>query len=317
VTSGASCRGAAFGLDVSSAIPLPGLRPPAPGGHPLSVAMGSEARIRERWSGSDDPPVWETVIDGRRHAMSQGRDGDHLLVWEGGASFHLSAGAGELLCAPARAGYPAWRRFMLDTVLWSTSLLAGYELMHASTVERGAGLVAIAGPSGSGKSALAIELSLRGARLFGDDILALAQGPGGVIGHPGPALANAPAGRLSGMPASWLGRRLARFPGEDWIELAPGAAQATPLAAVCILQHGPGSEHSLTPLTVSVRDLLPHTLGFRHLRHRLGARVELFARVAAEVPVYRLAAGLDASPATLADVVEPLLDPARDRAAAV
>jgi hypothetical protein len=56
-----------------------------------------------------------------------------------------------------------------------------------------------------------------------------------------------------------------------------------------------------------VLDLLPFTLGFPHLRGRLRQRFVLFARLAAEVPVYELSAPLDAAPASLADAAEPLV----------
>jgi hypothetical protein len=63
----------------------------------------------------------------------------------------------------------------------------------------------------------------------------------------------------------------------------------------------------LRPLRPTVLDLLPFTLGFPHLRGRLRQRFMLFARLAAEVPIYELSAPLDAPPRSLADLVEPLV----------
>lgn len=50
----------------------------------------------------------------------------------------------------------AAQRFLLDTVLWWTALARGFELLHASSVVLGDQLIAILGPTGAGKTSLAI-----------------------------------------------------------------------------------------------------------------------------------------------------------------
>jgi hypothetical protein len=162
----------AFALPLRSSFPLPGLAPTAAEPGALSLRLAPHSQIRRLWSGADGEPVWTTAIDGRPYAMTLGRGGDYLMAYGEEARFLLSADLRELRCTLARPGEPSWRRFLLDTVLWSVSLLRGVELLHASAVQSGAGVTAFAAFSGGGKTSVARELLLHGATLFADDIVA-------------------------------------------------------------------------------------------------------------------------------------------------
>jgi hypothetical protein len=239
--------------------------------------------------------------------MELGARGDYLMTYGDEAVFLLSADVRELRCAPAEHPGAAWQRFLLDTVLWSASLLSGIELLHASAVQGTAGVAAFAGFSGSGKTSLAVELVRRGGALFSDDILALPPRAGELQAHPGPALMNVPREPETCDGLADLGHVLAQFPGEDWVTVARAAAAPDRIAAVCLLGRGAGRTLALRRLQPTVLDLLPFTLGFPHLSGRMRQRFTLFAQVAAEIPIYELSAPPGAPPASLADLVEPLV----------
>jgi hypothetical protein len=294
----------AFALPLGSSFPLPGLAPAAAHPRALSLELASRSQIQRLWSDSDDEPVWITAIDGRPYTMRLGRAGDYLMTYGDDALFLLSPDFRELRCAPSRPLESGWRRFLLDTVLWSASLLRGVELMHASAVQGGPGVTAFAAFSGGGKTSLARELMRRGASLFTDDILALPPASGELRAHPGPALMNLP--RQNGGPDR-VGDVVGRFPEEDWVTVPRAAREPDRIAAVCLLRRRSGAALALRRLRPTVLDLLPFTLGFPHLRGRPRQRFVLFARLAADVPVYELSAPLDAPPRSLADLVEPIV----------
>jgi hypothetical protein len=296
----------AFGLPVRSYLRLPGLAPAAPRPGALTVGLASRAEIERLWSGPGDEPVWSTAIDGRPYTMELG-EGDYLMTYGDEAVFLLSAGVRELRCAPTEHRTAAWQRFLLDTVLWSASLLSGIELLHASAVQGAAGVAAFAGFSGDGKTSLARELVRRGGALFSDDILALPPVTSELRAHPGPALMNVPREGARSDRLGDLGPVLAHFPDEDWVTVARAAVEPNRIAAVCLLRRRSGATLALRRLQATVLDLLPFTLGFPHLSGRMRQRFTLFARLATETPIYELSAPPDAPPASLADLVEPLI----------
>ncbi|HZB30803.1 MAG TPA: hypothetical protein VE465_11625 [Streptosporangiaceae bacterium] len=304
----------AFGLPLKSSFLLPGLAPATAECQALFVQLALDFQIERLWSGADGEPVWTTAIDGRPYTMRLGREGDYLMTYGRDAVFLLSADLRELRCSPARPSEAGWRRFLLDTVLWSASLLRGVELMHASAVQGAKGVTAFAGFSGGGKTSLACEVMRRGASLFTDDIVALPPGDGDLCAHPGPALMNLP--RENGCHDR-IGDVIERFPDEDWVTVPGAARQPDRLAAVCLLRRRSGAALALRRLQPTVLDLLPFSLGFPHLRARLRQRFAVFARLAAEVPVYELSAPVHAPPQALADLIEPLvLGPDRHESAA-
>lgn len=172
--------------------------------------------------------------------MLEGPEGDILFDYGRRALFHLSADHRVLRCAPAGGTGCAWQRVLLDTILWTVSLLRGFELLHASAVETPAGIVAFVAVSGGGKTSLAAECLRRGAALFCDDILALDDPDGQVVGHPGPPLMNLP------LPLTVESLRQAEvidyFGDEKWVKLVvpPPRAQSRGCVEAC----APGSGKS-------------------------------------------------------------------------
>jgi hypothetical protein len=304
----------AFALPLRSSFPLPGLAPAPEEPDALSVQLASDADLECLWSGADGEPVWVTAIDGRRYTMAPGREGDYLMTYGRDARFLLSSDLRELRCSPARPTQAGWRRFLLDTVLWSASLLNGIELMHASAVRSEAGVTAFAAFSGGGKTSLAFELMRRGASFFADDILAFPPSGDELHAHPAPALMNLPRHNTG---HDRVGDVLGRFPAEDWVAVPGAAREPDRVTTVCLLRRRPAARLALRRLRPTVLDLLPFALAFPHLRARRRQRFMVFARLATEAPVYELSAPPDAPPGSLADLVEPLvLGPDRQERAA-
>jgi hypothetical protein len=306
----------AFGIALRSSLLLPGLRPGKPVAKAVRLSTAGYHEIDARWSGSMRNPAWETRIDGRPYGMEVGCAGDHLMRW-GHDVFHLSADGARLICTPSMGNERRWQRFLLDTVLWSVSLLAGFEQLHGSAVAGDRGVICVLGPSGAGKSSVAAELVRRGLPLFSDDILALHEEGRQLRAHPGPALMNLANNPTSGVAPADVGEPLADFGAETWVALPDSGMRPCGLAAICVLDRRRGNGSALEPLQPTVLDLMPYSLGFPHLQRRVRSRFRLVSRVAAEVPVFRLSAEPSAPPSRLADLVEPLARPVCVREPAV
>lgn len=295
-----SWRTRAFGLDIEGDFPLPGSSPSA-GSEAVRVRLEAveATRLESEWSGTSGSPVWETAIDGRPVSLLSGDRGDHLLRF-GQAAFHFDVSGARIRCC-GDPDDPRWRRFVLDTVLTTASLLNGYELLRASSVSTPAGPIALVAPSGFGKTSLTLALIQRGHPLFADDTLAFGHGDGGLLCHPGPALMNVPRRRMVGL---W--RLLADLDEEAWIEVDRPDQLPAPVAAVFMLEPGrPGTARRLQP---SPLRLLPHALGFRHLPDRRRSRFEVFEELAATTPIFGLCGAMQAAPSRLADEVERTLE---------
>jgi hypothetical protein len=297
-----SVRLSAFGLEIDADFPLPGARP-----------GGAEGDLSLRLAPQDEfvPLIGEARLlrllasfDDCAYAMLEAPAGDVLICYGHRALLHLSADRRLLRCAPTVQDDPHWQRVLLDTVLWSVSLLRGFELLHASAVETPAGIVAFVAASGGGKSSLAAEYLRRGASFFSDDIVALDDPDGRVVGFPGPPVINLPR---QFAPADVAARPIADFGDERWVEVEPVSPGARPLAAVVIVDRARGHEAACARVEATTLELLPHALGLPHLEERVRRRFELFSRVAATTPVLHLTADLDVPTGELADLVDAAL----------
>jgi hypothetical protein len=309
---GVSWRGSAFGVELRSSFPLPGLQALADGTEAepadapdgmLRLDLSTSAAVERAWSGPGEGPSWETVFpEGCFVRFQPGKAGDHRLEYGGQTSFHFSPDARTLLCAPADPADPAWKRFLLDTGLWSVSLIRGYEALHASAVELPEGVVAFVAQMGGGKTSLAAEFVRCGNPLFADDVVALRPTDGEVRAYPGPPLMNL-ALEQSRAGAAEIGTVLATFDDEAWVAVSNSADEPRPLAAVYLLDRRAGLDDAVKRVEATVLDLLPHSFGFHHLRGRRRTRFEAFAELAASVPVFKLMADTATTPAAIAHLV--------------
>ena len=302
-----STRATTLGVHLRSGFPLPGLAPLVPGASPaVQLELTSAEAIEAAWSGPCSPPVRvDAVVEGRDYAVERGSGGDHRFGFGAAARFHLDAEVTLLSCAPGDPAEPGWERVLLDSVLGVVSLLSGFEALHAAAVERPEGIVAVAGAAGGGKTSLVLELVRRGRPLVTDAVLALRRDPAGVRAYPGPRLATVPV--LD--DRELVGETLARMGESAWVEV-PAALTAPaprPLAAVVLLDRrgsGPAEVESLQPNPLH---LLAHTLPGPRTADRSRTRFQLFEDLADSTPTLRLRAGVEQSPAALADALEDAL----------
>ncbi len=156
-------RHVGYGLDLHASFPLAGMPAARGDGLPsLTLERVEPAELEDLWSGATG--LWTGLLgDGYTLAIEQGRDGDTLFGYGDRARFRLDPTLTLLECAPLRTGLH-WQRVLLGRVLPNVALMRGYEALHASAVDSPDGVVAIAGPSGMGKTTLALELLRRGCR---------------------------------------------------------------------------------------------------------------------------------------------------------
>lgn len=300
----------AYGLRIDSSFPLPGfiLRDRASPSADVSIDV-CEPEVAPTWNPGEGQIVWRTRLqDGVTFEVQVGGSGDHHFTYGERATYHLSPDGTHLLCRTRAPTMPDWKRVLLDTVLFSIALIMGSEALHASAIERGGAVLAIASASGGGKTSLAAEFLLRGCSLFADDIVVLRKERGEIIANPGPPLMNLPDGlvRTLGEHA----RTLARFPAEreHWALVSPAARRPAPLSAVCLLERGRKEATSLTTVEPHPLTLLPHAVFYPHLRQRSEGRFSLHADLADKIPVHRVQTNLATSASMIADRIEGVMD---------
>lgn len=298
----------AFGLTLSPDVQLPGLRSSDPSGPRLSIQLAGPRELTARAGSGPGEVLWTTVMDDAQAVrLERTPAGGHRFEYGRRAAFVLSPEGDTILCAPAEGSDPSWQRFLLDTVLATTSLLHGFEALHASSVESRFGLIVVLASMEGGKTSLALELIRRGGTLFCDDVLALEKGPAEVLAHPGPALMNISTAAYDREPQPG-GRPLATFGDEVWLEVATPPAPPRRPAALFLLQRGLDCDEAVVGLEPNPLPLLAHALGVRGTRDRAHRRFDLLADLAAQVPIYRLQAAAAVPPDGLADLVEEALE---------
>ena len=298
-----SWRYSGFGLSIESDFALLPVRVGAVGAPGRSVAIRRSSLEDAAASLSASPElVWQTSFDGRDYRMERGSAGDYRFEWTGRAAFHLTPDARELTCGLGDRDDMEAIRLLLDTVLWSVSLICGYELLHASAISYGDEAIAFVAGTGGGKTSLAAELLLRGAELLSDDVLAMSYDDGHVLVHPAPPVMNLPLD--SGADPHDLGQTLAILGDEAWINVEAVATTPRRLTAVCVLDRQDSGTPRLASHPAGVLALLPHAFGFPGARTRLGRQFEILSDLVADTPVLSLSAAASCTPAELADVVE-------------
>lgn len=159
------------------------------------------------------------------------------------ASFSYEGGAANVRAIAHRALSPG---FILDTyhhcVLPLILPALGTEVLHASAVAGSAGVAALCGASGTGKSTIAVALARRGYAIWADDAVAVD------MAEPEPTAIPLPfTVRLRADSARFLGAS-----GERGTSAAVDLvdAQPAPVAALCMLRRNPDAT-----ATVAIRRL--------------------------------------------------------------
>ena len=140
--------------------------------------LGDGARPWQRAHGADvtlrQGAVPNALPDVEAEGVVWQRAGDRVLIAPPcGVRFLVESGVRIRYAVEDATARTDLRLFLLG-IVWSTlALQRGLLPLHASAVERGAGLLACAGSSASGKSTLAAALAARGFPFFADDVLLL------------------------------------------------------------------------------------------------------------------------------------------------
>jgi hypothetical protein len=278
----------AFGLDLDSATPLPFLQ--GEGAGAAARPTGRQLRIVY----GEQPPAWpegaQVVSDER------GLDGEVIFQIEaadGAYRFHgpaygcsvLSGEATAVEGAPGEEGFGGWQRLLVAQVLPFAAALRGLEVLHAGAVVVGGIGVALSGPTGSGKTSLALALRRRGAELLADDVLAVERAGEGLLAHPGAPIAGidrAEAERLAGRGEGERAGVLA-VNAREQVERAALASGPAPLGALFLLDRRlEGPEEPRFEAEGDPRQLLASTFNLLLASpERLAGLLDVCARLAA------------------------------------
>ncbi len=300
-------RYSAFGLGLRSEFSLAGMShvddPTSPA---VSIGLSTRDDIDGAWPGTVHQ-IAGGLPDGCSVLGELAGNGERRFTYGDRAAYVISADARTIRCAPADFEEPSWQRFLLDSVLLKVSDAHGFEALHASAVEGPTGVLAFATKSGGGKSTIAAELVRRGRRFFADDVLAIARAEGQVHAYTAPPVMNLSLAGAARSPATQIGALLATFDDEAWVAVRDPASEPRRVAGIYLLTRAPGLCLGLDLLPSSPVHLLPHVLTGGGSDERRTSRFQLLGDLAAQAPIYRLRAPLEAGVALLADVVEEML----------
>jgi hypothetical protein len=300
----------AFGLALESSFELPGMAPAGADGLP-SVALDLETpgEMQAAWSGGITASPWRGRLgDGEEFTIEWGTHGDLLFTYGERACFRLAAGRDHLGCAPKDVSSLDWQRVLLTRVLPNVSQAHGREALHASVVETPLGVVAVAAPSGMGKSTLASELVQRGWPLFADDVLTLSPGAEAVVAHPGSPHMNLASESVGAARPEELGTVLGTLAGERWTAVHGASREARRVAAVVLLERAPGLSLEAEVLSASPLVLAPYMLGLPGGFGHKATRFALYSDLAESAVLLRLTADPEDPPSVLAETLERALD---------
>jgi hypothetical protein len=271
-------RCSAFGLEFTSSIPLPGRWRAAGEGLPaLTIERARVEEVAAAWSGAERLG-WRGRVDGRELIVEHGRAGDLRMRVAPSIDLHLSADGERLLVAfDEEADRLATMRLLTDSALFTISLARGHEAMHAGAVATDAGVLAVAGPTGAGKSSTIAALLAAGCGFHSDDVLVLKRDDARILAAPGPPLVTLPRPAPDG-----LGEPVADLGDETWVSVA-GAEADAPLAGIVVLEPQPAGPAGWAWAVAQL-------LRFPRTPERERTRFELAADLVATVPVLRVPA---------------------------
>jgi hypothetical protein len=303
----------AFGLNVTGDFDAPGLSRGARGSEDLPAVRATTISPEEAaaaWPGEDAERLLNWRYENGSIVMSIDRHpqaGYRLYAIQQGV--HLLSADGALIRSAVEGCEPwIWQRYMVGQVLPLAAVVHGYEVMHASAVAVGGTAVGFVAESGVGKTSLALNLVLRGARLLADDVAAVELVDGHPIVHPGPRLTN-----LRHEESAVMGARrdaLGEVIGEDReaIRLVlEGDADPAPLGALYFLERGAaaGAASFERRHDVGFDELMSSRFTrFLATPQRLRNQLDVFAAVARQVPIFRLRIPTGMSAAQLSERVE-------------
>jgi hypothetical protein len=210
-----------------------------PTGRPVELSVGTEAD--SEWLGDATPISDERTEDGAvLFQIARGERGYGFSGPRYGTAV-VSPEASHVWGAPGDGGMEDWQRFLVAQVLPFAAVLRGLEVFHASAVAIDGDAVAFLGPSGAGKTSIAIALCRLGASFLTDDVLAIERDGERLLGHPGAPVA--------GIASEEVERLRSRRSLDDATVLSSGPREAVvrvrpqrdpvPLKAIFVLDRRP------------------------------------------------------------------------------
>lgn len=299
-----------FGLDVRAAEPLPFLRPATAGptGRTLDVSLQAGGVEGLGWPATAELISDQRELDGSVNFRIEADPEAGYLIWGPAYGRNLLSSDGlQVICAEGSGGADAWQRLLIAQVLPFAAVLRGLEVLHASAVVVDGGAVAFLGPSGAGKTSLALALCRRGAGFLADDVLALEQEDERLVGHPGTPVAgidHAEADRLLETGELELGDVLAVNARERIVRISK-TAESAPLQALFFLDRRPGgpAQPRFEP-AADAQMLLAATFNLVLATPQRLHRLLDVCALAGRLRVERVVAGPDVDVAKLAAAVE-------------
>lgn len=296
----------AFGLDVHLAEPLlllAGARA-RPTGRRLDLSLAGDPE--QPWPTSAETVCDQRERDGGISFRIESAPDVGYLIWGPAYGRHLLSRDGRrALCMPDGLTEGAWQRLLVAQTLPFAAVLRGLEVFHASAVVLAGGTIGLLGPSGAGKTSLALALCRQGATFLADDVLVLERSGQELLAHPGSPVAGVDHGEARRLEEQQANGHAPLASNErERLMAVPGAEQPAPLAALLLLQRSPDgpSRPQFEPL-VGGAPLLAATFNtVLSDAERLRDMLELCA-LAARRPVERVLAGPAVDAARLADAV--------------
>jgi hypothetical protein len=171
-----------FGFEVASELPLDRLvDAPAPRGRVSVVRAGEglldvEGELLSWWQAGEGPD-WV--------ALARTDEGFAGECSQSGA-FTIHPGRAEVRVRPRDGAGEVWQHRVTATLLPLLVAAMGDLVLHAAAVVTPGGAVVFCGPSGRGKSTLALQLSRAGHPVLAEDGVAIELGEGRPVAWPGP-----------------------------------------------------------------------------------------------------------------------------------
>ena len=281
-------EGHACGLRISSDVAL---FPSSVGGRPaerrLHVAAADEP-IAMPDHDEHGPAVVEDDGGAELVAVVEGVDG-FVLDAPGIARVAVSADGTQVRYAAEPASGPAWKRLIADQALPIAATLQGLETLHAASVIVHGRTLALAGPSGVGKSSLLRRLMDAGGTFVADDVIAMERVEDHVIVHPGPSWVSLRPAELAALERAGLARGRAHITGKstDHVE---GRSGGTRLSALLLLERSPELDTvTVEPTPPDPGELLALSFNFLvETPDRLFRMLDVFSCLSASARVLRV-----------------------------
>ena len=293
-------RGTLLGLTVESAFPLVAVPEGSGAGRPVRLERVTRERLDGLWPSSGARRTNEQRFPSGRLAVGVDHhpEAGYRIRTPRHGHYVISLDGHDVVCAAPDVADWRWQRMLLSQALPVAATAQGLELLHASGVTLGDGAIGIAGNSGSGKSSLGAHLVLRGAGFLTDDVLALEEGDGVLMAHPGAAAISLRASEADAR----LGRRIGTARKSLYEVERDG--RVLPLRALYFPAPADG-EPRIDPFAPTFPDLVRHNFNWNvSTSKRLEQLLHTASAISASVASYSVTVPPGADWAAIADLVE-------------